>query len=171
MRAVSCTIFAGMRFALAAVVCLLALDASAQPVVLPVDYVLVAQRPDEGGAVRVPWQSWGPCCSAFSASTTSLYHPTPPATWVQFQVHMTARSADDAVRLRITDTATGATHVMPAEGLTPPVAGLPRTVAVWLDVAAWNARDAEHVYALEVRGQPVIYGAKLRVGYAWGTQP
>jgi len=136
--------------------------------VLPVDYVLIAQRPDEGAAVRVPWQPWGPCCSAYSASTVGIYHPTPPVAWVQFQVHVTARTSEDAVRLRVTDTATGASAVT-AE-LTPPITGAPRTVGEWLDVGAWNARDTEHVYALEVRGQPVIYGAKLRVGYQWGAQ-
>lgn len=131
--------------------------------VLPVEYDLLAQRPDEGGAVRVPWQDWAACCSAYSASTVGIYHPTPPVVWVQFQTHLTARTSEDAVRLRVTDTATGASEVT-AE-LTPPVVGLPRTVVEWLDPAAWNARTTEHVYALEVHGQPVIYGAKLRVGY------
>lgn len=135
-------------------------------VVLPVDYVLIAQRPDEAGAVHVPRQAWGPCCSAFSASSVNFYHPTPRVVWVQLQVLMTAQTGDDAVRLRVTNAVTGATETY--DEMRPDVVGAPRPLVLWLPVDAWNARDVEHLYSLEVTGQPTIYGAKLRVGYHGG---
>lgn len=146
---------------------LLAVLLACLPAVLPVEYILIGQRPDEGGAVHVGYQEdWAACCSAYSASTIGIYHPTPPVVWVAFQVHMAAGSEHDAVRLRVINSATGATFV--SEALQPSVVGGPRTVGIWLDVSAWNARETEHQYVLEVRGAPVIYGAKLRVGYEGG---
>lgn len=133
---------------------------------LPVEYVLIAQRPDEAGAVHAPYTNgFAACCSAYSASTVGIYHPTPAVAWVQFSVHMTARSEHDAVRLRVIDSATGVT--IDGAPQIPPVRHAPRSVGEWLDVVAWNARTTEHQYVLETRGQPLIYGAKLRAGYQW----
>lgn len=135
--------------------------------VLPVDYVLIEQRPDSVGAVHVPYTAdFAPCCAAYSASTVGVYHPTPPVAWVQFQVHLTATTERDAVRLRIVNSATSEA-VVSADQM-PTLVLAPRTVGYWLDAAAWNARTTEHQYVLETRGAPVIYGAKLRAGYQWG---
>ena len=146
-----------------AVLCLLTVALDAGPV-LPVDYVFIAQRPDEAGAVHVPYHSgWIACCSAYSASTVNFYHPTPPVTWVQLSVYLTATTSQDAVRLRIINTATGETETL--EEMAPTLVGAARPLGIWLDANAWNSRSVEHTYVLEVRGTPTIYGAKLRVGY------
>lgn len=135
--------------------------------VLPVDYVLVAQRPDDGGALHVPYTAdFAACCTAYSASTINFYHPTPRVIWVHFSVYLTAHTSEDAVRLRIIDATTGATHTL--DELRPNVLGAPRPLGLWLPVDAWNARETEHAYVLETRGRPTIYGAKLRVGYEGG---
>lgn len=135
--------------------------------VLPVDYVLIAQRPDEAGAVHVSYTAdFAACCSAYSASTINVYHPTPPVAWVQLSVYMTAHTSEDAVRLRVINAATGATETF--DELRPNVVDAARPIGMWLPVDAWNARTDEHAYVLEVRGRPTIYGAKLRVGYQWG---
>jgi len=138
---------------------------------LPVDYVLVSQRPDEAGAVTATWSSdFAACCSAFSASTTSLEHPTPPVKWALFQVHMTAKTAQDAVRLRQytwtqRDGVWDAPSVYSA-ALAPALLDAPRTVGFYLSAAEFADRPpGDTHYVLEVRGAPVIYGAKLRVVY------
>jgi hypothetical protein len=66
----------------------------------------------------------------------------------------------------VIDTATN--RVTFSEPMRPDVFGSPRPLGQWLDINEWNARTTEHTYVLEVIGQPVIFGAKLRVGYAGG---
>lgn len=132
--------------------------------VLAVDYVLVGQRPDTAGALHAPYTTeFSACCAAYSASTVGVYHPTPPVAWVQFQVTLTATTKRDAVRLRIVNSGTSRTVVSADQA--PLLVLAPRTVGYWLDAAEWNSRASEHQYVLETRGAPVIYGAKLRVGY------
>ncbi|MGE0362762.1 MAG: hypothetical protein AB7R67_18765 [Vicinamibacterales bacterium] len=144
---------------------------ASSPVGLTIDYVLIAQRPDEGGAVRVPYTTdFAACCSAFSASTVSVEHPTPPVRWAHFLVHMTARTAQDAVRLRryswVWDGARWQAVSSYSPAFAAPLIGAPRSVGFYLSPAEWAERPTgETFYVLETRGSPVIFGAKLRVLY------
>lgn len=143
---------------------------AATPVTLLVEYVLVAQRPDAAGAVHVPYTAdFAACCSAFSASTFALDHPTPPVRWAQLMVHMTATTERDAVRLRRyswirTGEAWDAPSVYSAEAA-PPLLQAPRTVGFYLGAEEWARPDGETHYVLETRGAPIIFGAKVRVTY------
>ena len=161
------------RLAAAAVV-LLALGGMARAQGLPVEYALIAQRPDSWQAVQCPASPvFAAGCSAFTASTVGLDFPTLPVRWVKFEITMTAHGPDDAVRLRAYRwERVGETWTTPSElwaGLAPALLEAPRTVGVYLDPAWWASRPpGETVFVLEMRGSPTIFGAKLRVLYELG---
>lgn len=140
-----------------------------------VEYALIAQRPDHAGAVHVSGQAdFAACCSAFSASTVSLEFPTPAVRWVQVMVHLTATTLHDAVRLRVyqwRQTADGwsAPSVYSPE-MAPALLQAPRTVGFYVPLDWWTAQTGEVFFALEARGSPVLYGAKIRVQYASGVE-
>lgn len=171
------TYLAGIA-ALSAIATLVPLRAE-QTVGHTVEYVMIAQRPDEAGAVHAPYSaSFAACCSAFSASTTAEQFPTPAVEWVQVMVHMTATTALDAVRVRafrwvqtngVWSTVNEYFPEQSPQYWAPTILNAPRTVGGFLSTGWWQSRPAgETAFALEVRGAPVIYGAKLRVRYVGG---
>lgn len=139
---------------------------------IPVDYVMIAQRPDGDKAVKAPYsKDFAACCSAFTASTFKIPHgKLPPVRECFLQCTLMVTSPEDAIRVRAYTWRQKADGTWVADGVwTPETApkdmNAPRTVYIDLK-GIWDARDAETHYVLEMKGSPLVYDAHVRVVYS-----
>lgn len=156
-----------MRIALV-LVALFAVPLDAAKVYLRYD--LISQRPDEASAFKPEcsedFKTGGSAFSASSVMSPMHWDGMAKMAWASLEVHMTARTPNDAVRVyRYSWVQTPDGQWVKEGAYTPPImpaqANAPRTVNTNI-TQLFNQRATTTVYyVFETRGCPVIYAAYL----------
>lgn len=133
-----------------------------------INYDMIAQRPDGVQAVQPAYSAdFVACCSAFSASTVQIvFNGKHPIMYAQVMVHMLARTQEDSARIRAFQyQPDGSILNVYGPPMQPKLLNAPRTVGFWIPTDWINSVRGEWHFAIEFKGTPLIYGAKIIINY------